>query len=437
MKLVRGFRGVRYNLKLIGNPDNVIVPPYDVISSELRNYLASLSRYNFVHIDLPEEKEGRNKYQLAGELYSLWKKEGILFKDTSPKAYWLIQQFKDSQGSVRERLALLALVKLPTNEYDKPLIFPHERTFEKPVEDRKLLFEATNSELSPIFFLYSDPGLHLREIFESKVKKSLDSWFSYEVRTVDGVVNTFIVTDWIENLDDLFRDKTFYIADGHHRFKMASSKLREKLEFSHEINDSSLEPYLYVFSAIVAIEDSGLIIYSPHRIVKKFPSGLSKADFMEFIRASFDIIPFRGDSLEKLLEEVNSSIGAPTYGLITKDRETYLIILKKDVFERMQLNEFTNKIHQVCVYPIHRFLFEIVEAKYGTSLDLAYEPNLGKCMEYLERNEAEMVFLLGQISPSIVRECAEAGEFMPQKSTYFFPKIPSGLVVYELDKESL
>lgn len=437
MKVVRGFKGVRYNPEFVGELDNVITPPYDIISPELRDTLANLSEYNFVHIDLPKEKEGQNKYKYAGDLYSIWKKKGVLLKDNSPKTYWLVQSFKDSRGYFRERLALLTLVKLPVDEFDQPHIFPHEKTFEKPVEDRKLLFEATNSELSPVFLLYSDPEHRLEEIFKSEMNKGNAYRLTYTVNTVDGVTNNFIVSDWNEALESLFIDKNFYIADGHHRFKMALSNLREKVK-SGEISNADDEPYFYLFSAIVAIEDPGLMIYSPHRILKKFPNGFSENDIMSLIKEIFDINYLGEYSIDRLLAMLNSSVtNVTTYGLVTKRGATYLITLKREIIEKMLKNGTNSKIQQVCVYPLHRFLFESIELKSNTKLELAYEPDIEKCIKWLKENKAEMVFLLGQISPSVVKECAEAGEFMPQKSTYFFPKIPSGLVIYELSKDSL
>ncbi len=440
MQIVRGFKGFRYNPEVIKDFGEVIIPPYDIISPEFREYLAGLNEYNFVHIDLP--KEGRNgvsKYENAGKIYSKWKREGVLIRDSSPKAYWLYQQFKDFSGVEYNRLALLALVKLPVYEGDEPKIFPHEKTFDKPIEDRSLLFRATNSELSPVFLLFSDTYNRVRDIFDTEILPYSKRNEVVEFTTFDGVINRYFVSDWRDELTELFEEKVFYIADGHHRFRMALGNLRKKVELDGESSIGIDNPYLYVFSALVCLEDPGLVIYSPHRVVKNLPSGMSVRNFMEVVKEFFEVESCKGVSLESLLERLMSEGGVSThcYGLLTREGDVYLIRLKEEIFKSLSKDELPKVVPRVCVYPLHRFIFDIIEERYGVKVELEYEPDVSKCVEYLRNSKAELVFLLGKISPEIVKECAEAGEFMPQKSTYFFPKIPSGLVIYELTEESL
>lgn len=440
MQIVRGFKGFRYNPKVIKDFGEVIIPPYDIISPEFREYLAGLNEYNFVHIDLPKEgKDGVSKYESAGKIYSKWKRDGVLLRDSSPKAYWLYQYFRDFSGMEYTRLALLALVKLPVYDADEPKIFPHEKTFDKPIEDRSLLFRATNSELSPVFLLFSDTDNSLRGIFDTEILPYSNENEIVEFTTFDGVVNRYFVSDWKNELTELFEGKVFYIADGHHRFKMALGNLRKRMELNGGSSIGVDDPYLYVFSALVCLEDPGLVIYSPHRVVRNLPSGMSVGSFMDVVKEFFEVESCEGVGLESLLGRLLFEDGVNThcYGVLTRDGGVYLIRLKEDVFNSLIKDELSKVVPRVCVYPLHRFIFDTIEERYGTKVELEYEPDVSKCVEYLRNNKAELVFFLGKISPGIVKECAEVGEFMPQKSTYFFPKIPSGLVIYELTEESL
>lgn len=438
MPLVRGFRALRYNDNKINDFSNVITPPYDIITPEIRENLAERSKYNFVHIDLPMEDSHKSKYEKAREIFQEWQDNNILIREKEVSAYWLRQRFTDIRGIQMERLALLALTKIPEAQEDMSKILPHERTFSKPVEDRMALLNATNAQLSPIFFIFSDREKKFQESFIKYVIETRKQP-SITVVTIDGVLNELWQTEWDDELTYLFEDKTLYIADGHHRFQTAKKILEEKKK---EVNDNKvLEPYRYVLTGFVAFEDPGLVIYAPHRVVKNV-NDINYEQFFECLKKYFNIIQVEDNPIEYVMqrqkecENNNHKKYFHCFGMIIKNRGRFLIELNDKGYKRITEQEKNNALHDVNVYVLHKLIFEEI-MKLEPNTQLIYETNPFRCIEMVEMEKAEMAFLINPICPEIIKKCADNGEFMPQKATYFFPKIPSGLVVYELSRESL
>lgn len=433
MPRVRGFRALRYNVDKINDFGDVITPPYDIISPEIREDLAKRSEYNFVHIDLPVDGLCKTKYERASELLKEWQEKNILVREKQPSAYWLRQKFTDIRGIPMERLALLALTKIPNEKEMNPQILPHERTFDKPVEDRMALISATNAQLSPVFFIFSDKEKVLQECFTKYVKdnKKLPD---VSVVTIDGVLNEFWQTDWDVEITALFENKTLYIADGHHRFQTAKKILEEKKKIY-----SDIEPYQYVLTGFVAFEDPGLVIYAPHRVISNLPD-IDYRVFLERIKDYFNVTQVGDNPVEYVMQkqkecENNNKKHLHCFGLIIKNKGRYLIELNEEGFRKVY-EEKTNALYDVNVYILHKLIFEEI-LNLDPNVQLMYETNPFRCIEMVEKERADMAFLINPICPEVIKKCADNGEFMPQKATYFFPKIPSGLVIYELSKESL
>ncbi len=433
MPLVRGFRALRYNVDKIGDFSNVITPPYDIITPEIRENLSKRSEYNFVHIDLPIESSEKTKYARANELLKKWKLENVLVREKRPSAYWLRQRFTDIRGIQMERLALLALTQIPEEGENTSQILPHERTFNKPVEDRMALIQATNAQLSPVFFIFPDKQRTLQQCFTKYVKNN-NKLPDISVVTIDGVLNELWQTEWNEEITQLFENKTLYIADGHHRFqtvkKILEEKKREKIV---------IEPYQYVLTGFVAFEDPGLVIYAPHRVINNMPD-IDYDTFFSEIRKYFNITHVENNPIDYVMqkqqecENTNTKKFSHCFGLVIKHKGRFLIDLNEEGYKKL-CGEKTSALHDVNVYILHKLIFEDI-LKLEPNVQLIYETNPFRCIEMVEKEKAEMAFLINPICPEIIKKCADNGEFMPQKATYFFPKIPSGLVVYELSEES-
>jgi uncharacterized protein (DUF1015 family) len=444
MPLVRGFKALRYNVEKIQDLSHVITPPYDIISPEIRDTLAKRSEYNFVHIDLPVDCSKMNRYERASKLFKDWKDKQIFVKEGKVSAYWLRQRFTDVRGVQMERLTLLALTEIPDENDTDAQILPHERTFEKPIEDRISLLNATNAQLSPIFLIFPDKEQILRQCFANEIRNGSKAP-DLSVVTIDGVLNELWRTDWSEELTHLFKDKTLYIADGHHRFQTAKKLLQDKKRKYNETkengNKQSIEPYKYVLTGFVTFEDPGLLIYAPHRVIQELPNVDYEVFFNELSKY-FKLSRIEENPVDYLMreqKECNKEEGEKTlhcFGLVVKNKGRFLLELNEHGYNKLISEEKTRALQDVNVYALHKLLFEEI-LKLAPDTQLIYEINPFRCIEMVEMEGAEMAFLINPIYPEVIKKCADNHEFMPQKATYFFPKIPSGLVVYEYTEESL
>lgn len=430
MPKVIGFKALRYNPELFSDFSTVITPPYDIVTPEIRTTLSHRSPYNFIHIDLPE---GDNKYVVAGNLFRKWLGERVFIRDSALKAYWLRQRFIDMRGLQFERLALFALVEICGDEKEQHIL-AHEETFKKPVEDRIALMETTRAQLSPIFLLYSDPHQEIKQMFNEVSGHSPEMSFV----TYDGTVNEVWISDWKEELTEFFKDKLFYIADGHHRFKTAQYWLKEQYKSHSDLPTSiPFHPYQFVFSGLVALQDSGLIIYSPHRVLSAL-DGFSSDEFIKKSADYFIITRIDENPVEYLLKKENQCKDKFSFhfGVIIKNKGRFIFELKESVYENWVKEIKTKALHQVGVFVLHKIIFERIMLL-PSDFEFIYETNPFRCIEMVDTGLADMAFLLCPISPGVIQRCAECREYMPQKATYFFPKLPSGVAIYELSLESL
>ncbi|HOV32953.1 MAG TPA: DUF1015 domain-containing protein [Candidatus Hydrogenedens sp.] len=443
MPLVRGFKALRYNIEKIQDLSHVITPPYDIISPEIRDTLAKRSEYNFVHIDLPVDCSKKNRYERAGELFKDWKDKQIFVKEGKVSAYWLRQRFTDVRGVQMERLTLLALTEIPNENDSDTQILPHERTFKKPIEDRISLLNATNAQLSPIFLIFSDKEQILRQCFTNEIRNG-NKEPDLSIVTIDGVLNELWRTDWQEGLTNLFEDKTLYIADGHHRYQTAKKLLRDKkrtFEAGKGNKGQNIEPYKYILTGFVAFDDPGLLIYAPHRVIKELPN-IDYEVFFNELAKYFKVSRIEENPVDYLMMEQKecnkkeSEKPLHRFGLVVKNKGRFLLELNEHGYNRLISKGTTRALQDVNVYALHKLLFEEI-LKLAPDAQLIYEINPFRCIEMVEMEGLEMAFLINPIYPEVIKKCAENFEFMPQKATYFFPKIPSGLVVYEYTEESL
>jgi len=443
MPLVRGFKALRYNDDKIPDLSHVVTPPYDIISPEIRDTLAKRSEYNFVHIDLPVDCSKMNRYERASKLFKDWKSKQVLVKDNKVSAYWLRQRFTDVRGVQMERLTLLALIEIPDESDTNAQILPHERTFEKPIEDRISLLNATNAQLSPIFLIFSDREQVLRQCFFNEIRNG-NKEPDLSVVTIDGVLNELWRMDWSQELTQLFENKTLYIADGHHRFRTAKKFLEDKKRLNETRTDEkrqSIEPYKYVLTGFVAFEDPGLLIYAPHRVIKNLPD-IDYGVFFNELSKYFKVSQIKENPVDYLMKEQKECDRKEDvksfhrFGLVVKNKGRFLLELNEYGYNKLISKGKTHALQDVNVYVLHKLLFEEI-LKLAPDAQLVYEINPFRCIEMVEMEGSEMAFLVNPIYPEVIKKCAENREFMPQKATYFFPKIPSGLVVYEFTEESL
>ncbi len=415
MVCVKPFRGVRYNLEktLL---KQVIAPPYDVIDSAMRESLLGKSPYNIVQIDLPVG--GDDRYEKAGQLYRNWKESKILIKDPNP-SYYIYEQEYEYEGKTYIRTGFVGILKL--EEFGKGKVFPHEKTLPGPKQDRFELMKATNANLSQIFGLYLDSENKLERLF-SQAKKNIASASAVDIY---GVKNSLWVVDdheMIEKISSFMQERSIYIADGHHRYETAINFRNFMRE--NNPNHTGDEGYEYVMMMFVNFYDEGLKIFPTHRVVD-LPNGFDKNDFMNRLEEIFTVSKVGEDKKKKFMD-----VPGEIRMLMFLDGELFGLRVKDSVLDRFD--------------PVYRRIdpYILQEAVLKSLLGFDDEKLLKKQGIYFVQTEEEIrsllqdksrvAFMLNGIDIDVVREISENGKVMPQKSTYFYPKLQTGLVMNDL-----
>lgn len=412
MPEVRGFRGTRFNPHAITSFDDVVTPPFDVISPEEREMLYGRSPYNWARIILPEGRDGLDKYETAAADLASWIERGVLGRDGEPMLYLLEQRFTGLDGNVHERRAFFAAVKLP--EEGERTILGHERTFHHKVEDRLALTAATGANTGAVFALYRDPEGALSFLFDELDEREPD----VDAVTIDGVEQRLWAVPESAEATAFFADKTVYIADGHHRFRTATA-YRDAMRAQHGTGPST--GYDYVFMGFVALEDPGLYVYPAHRVLNP-PRHFDIDVFLSALEPWFEVTEERGDVLARINRDASCAIG-----LALASGVNYVLRLK-DIDRRDLLgDEHGPAWRDLDVSVLHGGILERVLGL-PRDAELVYEKDPARALALVADGEKGMAFLLRNMHPEQICACADANEYMPQKATYFFPKLPSGAV---------
>jgi uncharacterized protein (DUF1015 family) len=418
---------------------SLVAPPYDVISPSERLELMSRSPHNVVRLILPEG-EGDAKYAHAQGVLEAWRKDGVLVRDDVPAFYRYDQSFDPPGGGARrKRRGFLALVRLVP--FDDRVVLPHERTLSGPKEDRLKLFRATRTNLSPGFMLYRDPERVLDAPLETG---ELIASF----QTPDRVQHELAKVTRPEALAAIvghIAKSSLLIADGHHRYETA-------LRYGQEVDQalgSSAKPlnsrpeHRYFMVFLCNGDDPNLVVYATHRLVHSLPA-FDWTDFLAKAGALFEVERLAGDVTrhEARLAEVGRSTTA--FLAVAKGMQGSEVALLKlragaDLAAHPTLGARPKVVRTTDVAVLHSGLLEHV---LGISLDaqakktnLTYLQDPRQGVEKVTSGEGQVLFVMNPTPVAQVRDVAEAGEVMPQKSTYFYPKVLTGLTIHTLDPE--
>ncbi len=411
---IRPFRGARYNPAKAGSYDDVITPPFDVINPQEREELGAKSPYNYSHLILPVEQGGKDKYASAADLLETWLREGVMQLDGEDSFYLLEQQFEDQQGRRHTRRGFFAVAKVP--EPGEEPILGHEQTFRHKIEDRLALTKACKANFGAVFCAYTDPGGKLRDFYAPMDAREPD----VAATTIDGAHLRLWRVPGDPKVSRFFEDQTLYIADGHHRYKTACVYRDEMRE---QEQPSGPRPYDHFLIGLVPMEDPGFVVFPAHRILD-LPGGTDMADLLKRLEEWFEITPGGAD----IAQEVESASGC-VIGVAHRDGGRYLLKLR-DIDRTAFLGDDHGPAwRDLDVSVLHRGILEkVVGVPEGA--ELVYEPDPKKTLAMVESGEKEAAFLLKPTLLQQIKACADAREFMPQKSTYLFPKLPSGAVFY-------
>ena len=420
---IKSFRAAHYNPERFGfDWSSLTCPPYDVIDDRERQNLISLSPYNYVHVILHKPlseniaHEEKN-YEEVRELIDEWKASQVLVEDREERTY-LYKQDYDFGGKQRSRYGFICLLKLPE---EAGIVLPHEKTHQGPKEDRLALLSKVKAILEPVFFLVPDTDMEILQHLKFGWEKANSIFTSNESNGRHYCCGVSDI-EWISELERKMFDKRALIADGHHRYEVAI-QYRNLRKARADYDPDAWYNYIMVFFAPMC--EDNISILPIHRKVKEMPVR-SEDDLVKRVEKFFNA--FVCD--EKLLERISLGQEGPyTYGIVTNFGK-FKIELKPDVdpVELLsQIHDGSEEYKRLHVVVLHKILFPLLGIK-EVEGNLLYEKTLEAV---LDLKGASAGFVLGPTSLERVYNMAIKGERMPQKSTYFYPKIRSGFVFYD------
>ncbi|MGH2913474.1 MAG: DUF1015 domain-containing protein [Solirubrobacteraceae bacterium] len=408
-------RALRYDPDRTGGLQSVVAPPYDVIDDAQLAALLQRSPYNVVAVDLPRGDEDR--YERAAQLLSKWRVEGAIVLDESP-ALWAIQQdYTGPDARTRTRRGFFARVRV--EEYGAGRIRPHERTHPGPREDRLRLTRATRANLSPIFSLYADPTGAARAALARATGTA--PWA--QTTDDDGTVNRLWridEPDTIASLQRTLRDAELLIADGHHRYETARV-------YADEVGGEG--PHRFTLMCLVALEDPGLTVFPTHRLVRDLSDDRRRA-LADELHRDFDAAA--ADAADAGGDEGDGDSPMRIGYLSAQSTQASLLTLKDQSIADAALADHAEPYRRLDTAVLEALVLkgalELTDDDIDHMRGLGYARDLDQARRLVADGDFDAAFLMAPTPVAQVQAVAAAGESMPPKSTYFFPKVPTGLL---------
>ena len=440
------FKGILYNKEKIRDMKDVVAPPYDVISPPEQEELYKRHENNVVRLILGKESDSdtpdNNRYTKAKDSFDSWQKDSILIKDAFPSIYVYSQEYHlgETEGfEKKRRLGFIALSKL--ENFGEGKIHPHENTLAKPKEDRLKLMQHCNANFSSIFGLFSDPSKRIDSVLKGYMRHSP----LYDLVDDAGMRHTlWAIRDnkVIQIITGVMSDKQVFIADGHHRYETAinyRNEMREKLP-----NFTGEELYNYVMMYFTNTNSEGLSILPIHRLV----SNLSNFDKKKIIKKAGEFFNIEKLSLnesdektvkQKLFSDIKErGEKEHIFGMYLGNDEYLLLTLKdEDVLDRLITNSRHPSWKKLDVTILHTLLIEkvlgISEKNLAEQKNITYTISGDEAIKDVKAGKYQIALFLNPTKIEEVKDVATAGEKMPQKSTFFYPKLLTGLVMNKLE----
>jgi len=431
------FRGYRYDPAVAGEVGKLLAPPYDVIHDELREALFRLSPYNIARLiraDRLSASGADSPYAGAAALWSMWRETGVVKPEPRPVIYAYEQHF-EVHGSRFCRTAVVALVRL------EPLghgVLPHEATLTAPRMDRLDLMRATRAQFGQVFGLYSDPGRRVEGVLENaRARRPILHAVDYQ----GHLHRLWAVADpeAVGLVQETMRDKEILIADGHHRYETS-------LAYREEHPDDEAAGFRMM--TLVNMTGAGLVILPTHRLVRGL-AHFSVQALLDRLRALFEVRSYPGDAApvrSAVLDHMRAhqAAGRHAFGLYLGNGRHHLLLLRRDV-TLPRVPGRSEAWQGLDVALLHRLvlqeILDITEEKLQSGSHLDYVQDFPHAVEAaaerVRSGSAQALFLLNPPRVEQVYAVARSGERMPQKSTFFYPKVYSGVVIYSMDPDSL
>ena len=445
MAKVAPFRAVRFNPAKVANMEEVVSPPYDVVGPEAQAALESRHPYNMIHLDLTKfggTEISDSRYQNAKDTFDSWLQDEVLLRDDQPAIYLYATDYTLPNGKRLRRKGLSAMVGL--HEFSEGVVKPHEKTFRGVTDDRLRLIDTCQAQFSQIFSLYPDADGAVMNILEA----ACPSEPLYQVADQDGCQHTiWAITDAaaIRKVQDFFHERALYIADGHHRYT-TSLRLRELMK-EREGQVALNSPYNHMMMYLCPMEDEGLSVLPTHRLVR-FPGALRAAELVEKLRTYFAIEELANGSREEQVAELLARMGdehgkQTTLGMYLpfSDR-CFLLALREQAMEKAVGLGQPEALRSLDVVVLSDLVIDHVLGlchdkcddedlvHYFSDPDEALDEAVKEMAE--ENDISPILFFMNHTPVDQVKRVADEELIMPHKSTYFYPKILTGLLMQKI-----
>jgi uncharacterized protein (DUF1015 family) len=430
---IRPFRGVHYNPSMVKDLAKVVCPPYDIITPQLQQELYQRSDFNFVRIEygreLPQDKDTFNKYTRAAASFKDWLDRQIMVADEIPSLY-IDEHTFTHQGKTLKRFSINCLVRL--EDWSKMVIRPHEGTLTRAKSDRLNLLWALQANASPVMSLYEDKSKEIASI----LRKQANHKPLFQIPNVDGESHRMrAVTDEdaIGRIKSCLADQPLYIADGHHRYESALVYQRERRSASPA--GAGEAPYDFVLMTLIDITDPGLIILPAHRLLR----GMEQPALDGLLSRLDTFFDVKDNAIKKDMKSQISTLlsddGDGPKLLLCGLKPGYLQVISVRDFQaiRPMFPAFHSEYYQKLDVSIvdHVILEELLglsHDKAGMFLDYSYDAETA--IKRVLNKEYQLGIIVNPIKPAVIKNIADSGDRMPRKSTYFYPKVPAGLLSY-------
>lgn len=434
MATIIPFRGVRYCQAKAGVLDDVITPPYDVIDAAAQNNFYEKNPYNVIRLELgkiyPDDNESNNRYTRAAATFRDWQSQGVMLHDEKPSLYLYEQEFT-AWGEKKIRSGFISGVQ--ANDYSKGEVLPHEETLPKHKADRLNMMKTTLANFSPIFGLYADKEHRVEELLD-KARDGRKP--DMEVTDESGVINRLWVISDEATVDAVVKtmaDKKIFIADGHHRYETT-------VTFGQEMAAQGKPGYNYLMVSLVNLYNEGLVVFPTHRVVNNVQN-LDLPKLLTDLQKDFDVeeLPGGTELSDFLARLEKKGADAHAFGLYTQNKKFFLLTLKsEDILDQLQLANRSAAWRRLDVSILHTLILEkqlgIGSQQRADESNLAYVRDEDAALAALDNGTAQLAFFMNSTKVEEVTEIASGGEKMPQKSTFFYPKVVTGMVINDYRK---
>ncbi len=443
---VQPLQGIRYASEKVGNLSRIVTPPYDVISAEAQANYYARDPYNVIRLELGQTYPGdtslNNQYTRAATTFAEWRLDGVLRQEELP-GYYLYQQRFTYNNHSYTRTSLLARVRL--EPWSNRIILPHEHTLAKAKNDRLQLLRATATNLSPIMCLYDDPQGRIRKLLAAYTAQA-------EVQITDEVNEGHILhpindEQVVSRMIDFFLQRQLYIADGHHRYETALQYRDEIREQRHELLDTDAANF--VLMALIDLDDPGMLVLPTHRLLFNLrPEALSRITG-ENLAQYFTVQPLEAaqESNTMLAQLAQAGNVGADYSLspgegaypalvLSVKGQSWLLSVNEQGRQRMQQSGHSAAWNMLDVAIAHTLIIEELLGLNAQDMTagtyVRYTRDAEQALQAVQTGEAQVAILLNATRVRQICDVADADDKMPQKSTYFYPKLITGLVMNPL-----